>query len=80
MKMSKVSTLPTFNDVENPTIKAWNRSTVFVNTCKDLGKAFGKQYVEQFTGGDKASMLVILTLIKTKGYEETRREVNRGEL
>lgn len=77
---SKLVTVPRFNDVEPKSLQAWNRCNVFFNICSDLGKDLGKQYVEEFSGKDRTAMIMMFTLIKTKGYEETKKELLKGIL
>ena len=75
MTNKKLITLPRFNDVEPKSLQAWNRCNVFFNICSDLGKSLGKQYVEEFSGTDRTAMLMMFTLIKTKGYEQTKKDL-----
>tara|TARA_R110000850_G_scaffold258119_1_gene384571 strand:+ start:392 stop:667 length:276 start_codon:yes stop_codon:yes gene_type:complete len=78
MTNKKLITLPRFNDVEPKSLQAWNRCNVFFNICSDLGRDLGKQYVEEFSGKERASMIMMFTLIKTKGYEQIKKEVNKN--
>lgn len=80
MTNKKLITLPRFNDVEPKYLQAWNRCNVFFNICSDLGKDLGKQYVEEFTGKERASMIMMFTLIKTKGYEQVKKDIFKGDV
>ena len=73
-------TIPRFNDVTPRSLQAWNRCTTFFNVCSDLGKDYGKKYVEEFTGKDRTAMMMIFTLIKTKGYDQTKQDLIKGTL
>ena len=78
MTNKKLITIPRFNDVEPKSLQAWNRCNVFFNICSDLGKDLGKEYVEEFSGTERAAMIMMFTLIKTKGYEQTKKELLKG--
>lgn len=80
MMNKKLITLPRFNDVEPRTLQAWNRCNVFFNICSDLGNDLAKQYAEEFSGKDKTAMAMMFTLIKTKGYEQVKKELLKGDL
>lgn len=66
-----------FNDVENPTLRAWNRCSMFFNICQSFGKEKGKEYVQAFPKSDMAKMAVLFNSIVANGYEETKAQVMR---
>jgi hypothetical protein len=80
MTNKKLVTLPRFNDVEPKSLQAWNRCNVFFNICSDLGKDLGKQYVDEFSGKDRTAMIMMFTLIKTKGYDQVKQDLLRGDI
>ena len=65
----------TFDEVENPVLKAFNRVVLLTNITIDFGKEAAVKYGEQFSEGDKKAMYFMSELIKRKGVEETKREI-----
>ncbi len=68
---------PTFDDIENVSLRTWNRCAMASNLLDDKGEAESHMYMEQFTSKAKKQMLVMFTYIKQKGYEQTKAEVMR---
>jgi hypothetical protein len=73
MKLSK------FNDVDNRTLRAWNRYAVFFNTLGNVGVPQALDYMRQFPRADKDDLLVMLRDIKKMGYEGLKAAVSRGD-
>jgi hypothetical protein len=69
---------PTFDDINNTTLRVWNRCAMASNLLDDKGPVESQKYMEQFEEKDKKQMLVLFTYIKCKGYEKTKSEVMRG--
>lgn len=73
MKLSK------FNDVENRTLRAWNRFSVFFNALGNVGVPQALDYMRQFPPADKADLLKMLKDIKSMGYDTLKAAINRGD-
>lgn len=69
---------PTFNDIDNVSLRTWNRCAMASNLLDDKGEAESHMYMEQFDGKAKKQMLVMFMYIKQKGYDYTKAEVMRG--
>ncbi len=68
---------PTFDDIDNVSLRTWNRCAFASNLLDDKGEAESQAYLEQFDTKSKKQMLVMFTYIKQKGYEQTKAEVMR---
>lgn len=68
---------PTFDDIENVSLRTWNRCAMASNLLDDKGEAESQAYLNQFDVKSKKQMLVMFTYIKQKGYEKTKAEVMR---
>lgn len=69
---------PTFNDIDNVSLRTWNRCSMASNLLDDKGEAESQAYMEQFDSKTKKQMLVLFMYIKQKGYDYTKAEVMRG--
>ena len=72
--------LNTFQDIENDTLRTWNQCAVFFNTMSTGGKEAAQKYVDQLDRVSKKRMYAMFQYINVKGYEETKKQVNKGEL
>lgn len=70
---------PTFNDIENVTLRTWNRCAMASNLLDDKGDEESQGYLAQFDEKSKKQMLFMFQYIKAKGYEKTQAEVMRGD-
>lgn len=70
--------LPTFNDVKDPTLRAWNRLNVIYN-LKEMtaGKAVTR-YADKFNKKDKITILKLASKVSNDNYENVRREIIRN--
>lgn len=69
---------PTFDDIDNVSLRTWNRCSMASNLLDDKGEVESHMYMEQFDNKTKKQMLVLFMYIKQKGYETTKAEVMRG--
>lgn len=67
-----------FNEVENATLRTWNRCSLAFNLAEDYGQGASERYMEQFSKKDRRQMLIMFNYIETKGYEAVKREVFRA--
>lgn len=67
-----------FNEVRNPTLRAWNRLNAIFN-MKELIKnnAMAVNYMKKFNHKDQVAIAVLAAQITKNGYENTRREIMR---
>jgi len=72
MKLSR------FNDIEDRTLRAWNRFAIFFNTLGNVGVPQALDYMRQFPRADKDDLLVMLKDIKTMGYDGLKAAISRG--
>lgn len=68
---------PTFDDIENVSLRTWNRCSMSSNLLDDKGEAESQAYMEQFDTKTKKQMMVMFMYIKHKGYDKTKAEVMR---
>lgn len=69
----------TFDDIENATLRTWNRCATASNLLEDKGQDAVEKYMNKFDQRSKRQMLILFEYIKLKGYETVRKEVMRGE-
>lgn len=70
--------LTTFNDVEDRTLRAWNRFMVFFNTINNVNNDVAKSYLKQFSNEDKLDLQQILKAMKQHGFEGLKAMISRG--
>lgn len=70
--------LTLFNDVANPTHRAWNRLNI-INNLKSAGRTNdAKNYLDKLSKEGKTAVGLLLLAIKKKGIDTVRAEINRG--
>lgn len=67
----------TFDDIENVTLRTWNRCSMAFNILEDKGEEASQAYLEQFDNKERKQMMVMFNYIRAKGYEATKAEVMR---
>lgn len=68
----------TFNDIESPALRTWNRCAMLFNLNKTNGEEIAKKYAGLIDKKGKAMMFTMMHQIAEKGYENVKREINRG--
>lgn len=76
----QISGSPSFNNVENITVRAWNRISTFFNITRDFNLDRAKNYIAQFSLEDKQQMQHIFEDIRKNGYESAKRSVMRNHV
>jgi len=64
-----------FNDVENKSLRAFNRATMAYNIKEDAGSVKAAKYLEGFSKQEKAEILGIMSYICANGLEQTKRDI-----
>lgn len=70
--------LPLFNNISNPSQRAWNRLNIINNLNSAERKRDAAGYFEKLSKTDQASVALLLMAIKKKGIDTVRAEINRG--
>ena len=70
--------LSLFNDINNPSHKAWNRLMTVTNLKEQGRNNDASNYLEKLDESGKAAIAVLLLAIKKKGLDTVKAEVNRG--
>ena len=74
--MSKsYSGYPTYAQIEDPKIRAWNRCATFYNIMQDRSRQEAESYIQQFNDFDKAHIRNLTREIKERGYTTVRRDI-----
>jgi hypothetical protein len=69
---------PTFDEVRNPVLRAWNRLNTFFNMKEFLKNSeMGREYMKQFNHQDQVAIAMLASKVSKDGYENTRREIMR---
>lgn len=66
-----------YDEIENATLRLWNRTVTATNIMEDHGEEDAVEYLNQFDEDEQKRMFGMLMLIKKKGMEQVRAEVNR---
>ncbi len=69
---------PTFEDILEPKLRAWNRLNMIFNIKQLIDDSVATEYVKQFDRADQVAIYVLGNHIVIKGYENTRREIFRS--
>lgn len=76
-KNNKTVPMPLFNEVENETLRTWNRCITFANLKSNFGDDKATEYASKFPSDVTKQMLIMFTYVADKGYDEVRPEINR---
>ena len=63
-----------FNDVENNTLRTYNRAQFAMNLAEDTSPDNVRDYFQQFNEQDRTAILIMLAAIR-QNPEETKRQV-----
>ena len=64
-----------FTDIQDLKLQVYNRVVMLYNTAKDSGEEAGKEYLAQFSEGERKQMFLMSKYIKLKGAKEVAREL-----
>ena len=68
-------TFSNFNEVENVTLRVYNRVVTMNNIAEDFGHEKLAEYIEQFNQGERKQMFVMQSFIKKVGPEAALKHV-----
>lgn len=68
----------TFDDIENPELRTWNRCATIFNVGASHGPKAMNAYAENFSVEDRQEISRMFKRIEDNGYEATKAAVNRG--
>lgn len=71
--------LSTFNDINDRTLRAWNRFAVFFNTLGNVGVEPALNYFRQFDEESKADLRKMKKDLENLGYEGVKAAIHRGD-
>lgn len=66
-----------FEDVEHLPLQVYNRFVTSMNIEEDLGQEAVKEYLSQFTEGEKKAIYIMSLLINSKGKEVVHKIVTK---
>ena len=70
---------PTFNNVEDYKLQAYNRLTTMLNVNQDIGPDDAARYVELFDKKGKLNLALMAKWVQQEGRENVRKKINNGE-
>lgn len=70
--------LSQFNEVNNDTLRAWNRFAVYFNAVLSVGPERANDYMRNFPNEDKKHLQKMLADMKVMGYEAMKAAIHRG--
>lgn len=68
-----------FNDVQDSTLRTWNRCATMFNINSDHGQELAAEYASQLDEVSMAQMQMMYKYIQVKGYENVRAEINQRQ-
>lgn len=72
---TEVAGYSTFQDVEQPMLRAWNQYNVLTNLKGASLDDVGLKYLNSLSPRDRMALMVMIEYINVKGVEETKREI-----
>jgi hypothetical protein len=72
-------TYPTFDDVEDRAVRAYNRVAVAHNIHQDVSEEKAKEYLAKFPARDKMEVMAMIAQIIAKGREVVKKQVFKEE-
>ena len=73
-----IEDLPTFDDVKNLKLQAYNRMMTFLNTCQDASQGLAKAYLNALDDFGKTQVLLIKKEIEIHGIERVKQDIIKG--
>lgn len=67
----------TFNDINDPRLRTYNRCVMFYNIMEDNGKAAAQEYIHQFSIKDRVEMIDMIKEVKDKGVDVVKAKIIR---
>lgn len=64
-----------FEDIMNPSLRAWNRANTVYNIKERHGNAVAHKYVSKFDKMDMFAIFTIMATVERNGYENVRRDI-----
>lgn len=65
----------TFTEIKNRTLRAFNQWNVLASMNENNLKELGVEYINHLPQTDRVGLAIITQYIRTKGLEETKREL-----
>ena len=75
--MLESAELPTFDDVKDVRVKAYNRLITFINTSADAGTKVAKEYLSGIDNVGKQEVLRLKGEILKHGFEAVKQTIIR---
>lgn len=76
--MTNIADFDTFDDVENPELRTWNRCATIFNIGKDHGPQAMQEYSKQLSVEARKECSEMFERVEKSGYEATRAQVIRN--
>lgn len=64
-----------FEEILNPSIKAWNRANTVYNIKERHGNVVASKYVSKFHKLDVLAIYTVMATVERDGYENVRRTI-----
>lgn len=72
-----ISNYEVFDDIADPTLRAYNRFTVAMNISEDVGEAGVAMYLGRFTEADRKAIAIVAMGIRKNGLEATKKQIQQ---
>ena len=69
---------PTFTEIRNPTLRAYNRANMFLNIRERHGSIPAQRYVKKMGKNEMFSIFTMMRRFHDDGFENTRRSLIRN--
>ena len=70
----------TFDEVEDRTLKAYNRCVMLFNIRETHSEELAERYAEQISEEERFHMFLMFNYVQERGLEVVKRELSRGEI
>lgn len=77
--MNEFKGYSTFDEIQNPIVKAWNRLNTIYNMKEQGGNAIALKYAAKFDKFERIQILTLSLAVAKDGYENVRRMIMREE-
>ena len=80
MKKNNYKGYSLFNDVDNVSLRTWNRCVTAANINNTMGEVHSKNYLSHFSELEKKRCMAMYQYILVIGSEEVRKQILKGDI
>jgi hypothetical protein len=73
--MTEFKGYPTFTDLDNDLLQAWNRCEIIADINKSCGADLAQDYFDTFNEVEQMKIKMLLLMVSSCGKEETKKQI-----